>query len=228
MNCSNQVRRQNLHTLSKEISKQRPSRLTSEGRLGHANASHQACLPRERQVLGSHHHFTPNNCCGNLICHPMTHKREENLKEFKEGAKVTWGNKQKEKLKPGLCSVCYANIMLGQKCRPRKAWLGYRDRRNPSLRGLQSSAFSMIFSPPSFSLLWPSLSSTSSFLILQAFWNSSSPFGRKGQRCPQSADHSPKVCQKTLTTGSSWRIKQLLYSGHCTPLKQGPHRENSE
>lgn len=228
MNCSNQVRRQNLHTLSIELSKQRPSRLTSEGRLGHANASHQASLPRERQVLGSHHHFTPDNCCGNLICHPMTHKREENLKEFKEGAKVTWGNKQKEKLKPGLCSVCSANIMLGQKCRPRKAWLGYRDKRNPSLRGLQSSAFSMIFSPPSFSLLWPSLSSTSSFF--------SKPSGTpalhlagKGRGAPTlTADHSPKVCKKTLTTGSSWRIKQLLYSGHCTPLKQDPHRENSE
>ena len=76
---------------------------------------------------------------------------------------------------------------MTQKCRPRRACLGYRDGRNPSIRCLQSFALCLffLFLLPSFlSSYHPHFSS--SFLLLQTFWDPRTLTSMKGQRCPHS------------------------------------------
>ena len=68
------------------------------------NTSHQASLPSfiENQVSDSYHHPAPASFPSDLGCHPRADKREQ-LKEFKELAKVTESEKRTQNLGLDLC-----------------------------------------------------------------------------------------------------------------------------
>lgn len=142
-----------------------------------------------------------------LLCHPRTHKREQNLEEFKELAKVTANRKQTQNLGPDLC-------VLGQKSR-----LVVQGWEKPTNLGSTSSAFSVVvipFSLSSFHPLLPSLSSCS--------FPFPKPSGAPGLQLEGgvtgvpilTADHPSEPLRKTVTTGSSPRTISVQRSLYCT------------